>query len=379
MNPAHRDYSAQHCAELLAQKAEPVVAAMRALGAPAPEVHASPPRHYRQRAEFRFWHDGDDAHYAMFDPANPREPLRIDEFPPAARRINELMPALRIAVLASPVLKRRLFQVEFLSTLSGEALIALVYHRPLDAEWERAAQELQKSLGTQLIGRARGQRIVIGQPWVTERLVVDGCELRLRQPEGCFTQPNAEVNRSMLSWARAACSDAHGGLLELYCGIGNFTVALAGHFDAVLATEVNKVAIAAAEFNLAANGIRNTFVARLSSEEASAALARERSFRRLHGFDLEGFDARTVLVDPPRAGLDARTLAQVGAFERVVYVSCNPNTLIENLRALHPSHSIERFALFDQFPYTSHLECGVLLTRSAARPGSTNHAPSQTR
>jgi tRNA (uracil-5-)-methyltransferase len=372
MNPLQQDYSARSCDTLLAQKARPVTEAMRELGAPEPEIHASPPRHYRQRAEFRLWHQGHDAFYAMFDPANPREPLRVDAFPPASRRINALMPALRSELLGSPVLKRRLFQVEFLSTLSGEALIVLAYHRPLDAEWEQAARELQHTLGAAIIGRSRGQRIVVGEPWVTERLEIDGRELVLRQPEGCFTQPNAEVNRAMLAWARAACAGSEGGLLELYCGIGNFTVALAGRFDKVLATEINKVAIAAAQFNVAANGIRNTFIARLSSEEAAAALARERAFRRLRDFDLERFDARTVLVDPPRAGLDPRTLAQVARFERIVYVSCNPQTLRQNLMALRDTHRIERFALFDQFPYTPHLECGVTLCRAGtlSTPGN---------
>ncbi len=366
LSGSEQGYCSQACAALLEQKVGEVRAAMHELGAPAPEVHASPPRHYRQRAEFRFWHDGEDGFYAMFDPANPREPVRVDEFPPASRRINELMQHLRAAVLRSPALKRKLFQVEFLSTLGNEALVVLVYHRPLDAAWEDAARELGLALDAQLIGRSRGQRIVIGQSFVTERLQVDGRELVLHQPEGCFTQPNAEVNRTMLSWARAACDGPHGGMLELYCGIGNFTVALADRFGTVLATEVNKAAIAAAEHNLAANGIDNTFIARLSSAEASAALARERPFRRLRDFDLEHFEPGTVLVDPPRAGLDPRTLAQVAGFGRIVYISCNPRTLRENLAALAATHRIERFALFDQFPFTPHLQCGVTLQRRKA-------------
>lgn len=363
MRYGEQEYSTQNAAALLAEKVRLVRADMQELGAPAPEVYTSPARHYRQRAEFRFWHAGDDAFFAMFDPANPREPVRIDAFPPASLRINELMQRLRAAVLRVPALKRKLFQVEFLSTLSNDALVVLVYHRPLDSAWEEAARELAATLDAQLIGRSRGQRIVLGEAHVTERLQVDGRELVLRQPEGCFTQPNAEVNRAMLSWARAAAGPERDGLLELYCGIGNFTVALADRFDSVLATEVNKVAIAAAEHNLAANGIGNTFIARLSSEEASAALARERPFRRLRDFDLDAFRPGTVLVDPPRAGLDPRTRAQVAGFERILYISCNPQTLQRDLLALAATHCIERFALFDQFPYTHHLECGVCLSR----------------
>ena len=51
----------------------------------------------------------------------------------------------------------------------------------------------------------------------------------------------------------------------------------------------------------------------------------------------------------------------VQGFDRILYISCNPDTLKENLTILGETHKIERFALFDQFPYTHHMECGMLL------------------
>jgi tRNA (uracil-5-)-methyltransferase len=69
------------------------------------------------------------------------------------------------------------------------------------------------------------------------------------------------------------------------------------------------------------------------------------------------------LVDPPRSGLDALTVKQVSEYENIIYISCNPETLKENLQNLTQTHDIKRFAIFDQFPYTEHLECGVYLTR----------------
>ena len=72
-----------------------------------------------------------------------------------------------------------------------------------------------------------------------------------------------------------------------------------------------------------------------------------------------------LLVDPPRAGLDQTTLSLVQKFDQVLYISCNPATLRENLRAsgLEHTHVVRKFALFDHFPYTPHLECGVWLAR----------------
>ena len=66
-------------------------------------------------------------------------------------------------------------------------------------------------------------------------------------------------------------------------------------------------------------------MARLASAEVASALARERPFRRLQALDLDALNARTVLVDPPRAGLDAATCNLVSGFERVIYISCNPH------------------------------------------------------
>ena len=55
----------------------------------------------------------------------------------------------------------------------------------------------------------------------------------------------------------------------------------------------------------------------------------------------------------------------VQGYERIMYISCNPDTLKENLDILSETHNITRFALFDQFPYTHHMEAGVFLERKA--------------
>jgi tRNA (uracil-5-)-methyltransferase len=74
----------------------------------------------------------------------------------------------------------------------------------------------------------------------------------------------------------------------------------------------------------------------------------------------------TLLVDPPRAGLDVATLRLASTFNRVLYISCNPETLSDNLATLSATHSIESLAFFDQFPYTHHLESGVVLSKKTA-------------
>lgn len=342
---------------------------------PALEVYPSPPSHYRQRCEFRIWHEGDDLFYAMFeiqesegDPGEPNKKtktvVRLDDFPVASRRINELMPALLDAIRDAPLLRRRLFQVEFLTTLSGEALVTLIYHRPLDEAWEAQARRLQEALGVMIIGRSRKQRLVLERDHVWERLEVEGREFVYQQVENSFTQPNAEICRAMLTWAREVTRDSHDGdLVELYCGNGNFTVALAENFRRVLATEISRTSVASARENLAANGIDNVTVGRMSAEEFAEALRGEKGGRRVAEWALDDYDFTTVLVDPPRAGLDEASCRQLSGYPRIVYISCNPDTLEDNLALLTETHRITRLALFDQFPWTHHCECGVLLER----------------
>ena len=101
----------------------------------------------------------------------------------------------------------------------------------------------------------------------------------------------------------------------------------------------------------------------MSSEEFSQAMNGERKFRRLEDFDLTTYNYDTVLVDPPRAGLDRDSVELVRRFNKIIYISCNPETLKENLALLVETHQIDKFALFDQFPCTDHVETGVILTR----------------
>ena len=333
--------------------------------AAAPKT-ASPFVSPRRRAAFRMRHQNERVDYAMFDSDEPKRPIVIEYFAAASESICAAMPRLRELLAASETLKTRLFQANFLATLSGELLVTLIYHRLLDAVWEAAAKDLATELKVQLIGRSRKQKIVIGRDWLLEEFELTTRHLRYQHVEGSFTQPNGQINRKMLGWACQQAAGLGGDLLELYCGNGNFTVALAPSFDRVLATEVSKSSVQAAHYNLMLNGIDNVTMVRMSSDEISSALTGVREFNRMKDVDLSGFRFSTLFVDPPRSGLDAPTLELARSFEHILYISCNPQTLQENVAALHDTHAISTSAVFDQFPYTHHLECGLLLTRRKA-------------
>jgi tRNA (uracil-5-)-methyltransferase len=355
----------EHYNTLLAEKVERVSALFRPFSAPEPEVFPSPPEGFRMRAEFRVWHEGDALDYVMFRPEDRKTPVPLAEFPIACSRIQLLMPALMQRLRCEPLLRRKLFQVEFLGTLGGDTLVTLVYHRRLEDDWEQAATELASELDISIVGRSRKQKRVIGRDFVREKLPIDGRSYHYRQYEQAFTQPNASVNIAMIEWACRQARDLGGDLLELYCGNGNFTLPLSTCFGQVVATELSKTSVRAARENLDANGIDNIEIIRLAAEEVAQAMRGEREFRRLAQLPkpLAEYDLRTVFVDPPRAGLDQYTVQMVSEFPAVLYISCNPHTLADNLLTLGETHRVEQFAMFDQFPYTDHMECGVLLRR----------------
>ena len=359
IDPAN--YTAQ-----LAEKVAQFKLAFAPFAIPEPEVFPSAPEHYRLRAEFRVWHQGEQLHYAMFDPENPKQPVMVEHFPQAAESICALMPRLLERLRPSQTLRGGLFQADFLATLSGELMVTLIYHRRLGDGWELAARDLAADLNIQVIGRSRGQKVVLDRDWLLEAFELNGRQLRYQQIEGSFTQPNGGVNRQMLGWACAQAASLGGDMLELYCGNGNFTMALAPLFDKVLATEVSKSSVHAAQYNTAANDIENVALVRTSSAEIADVLAGREVLKRMKDIDLENYRFSTLFVDPPRSGLDATTLEFAAGFDHILYISCNPQTLQENVAALQATHGVSAAAVFDQFPYTSHLECGLLLSRRQA-------------
>lgn len=315
------------------------------------------------RAEFSVKHVEGSLQYVMFKKGDKRTHFVVDQFTPAHINIQRLMPRLKELVNQNETLKTKLFQVEFLTSRQDENLVTLIYHRPLDEQWEADAKALAKQLGCHIIGRSRKQKIIIGKHYIYETFKVGNKLYKYQQVEASFTQPNALICEAMLNWAYEQVENQDSSLLELYCGNGNFTLPLSRRFKQVLATEISKTSIDSAKHNCEINNIDNIEFARLSSEEMTDALNKARPFRRLKHIDLDSYNFSHIFVDPPRAGLDEQTRKLVSEFDSIIYISCNPTTLERDIKQLAHTHKIKRFAFFDQFPLTHHCECGVVLNR----------------
>lgn len=340
------------------------------------EVFESPSEYYRMRTEFSVYFNTDHTAFelCMFEPGSkPKKRIELKSFPVGSKAINKGMLLLKKYLLKYPELNHKLFEADFLSNQNGELVISLNFHKKID---EVAFKEQAKLLAedfmseqqsVNFVGRARKQTVLADTDTILETIHTKDRDFYLYQVEGNFSQPNIYACQHMVQFARDCCSECSNvDLIELYCGSGTFTVCLADLFRKVMSTEVSRVPTLTAIKNLEKNNITNTKIARLSAVEVAQALNGEREFKRLlqAQIDIKEYNLNTLLIDPPRSGLqDKEALDFTAKFDRIIYISCGPASLASDLAYLTKTHNIEKLAFFDQFPYTDHLESGVLLTK----------------
>ncbi|MCM2263793.1 MAG: 23S rRNA (uracil(1939)-C(5))-methyltransferase RlmD [Desulfuromonadales bacterium] len=197
-------------------------------------------------------------------------------------------------------------------------------------------------------GRKQSIEMVTGDAGLVT--VVDSPPLSLRIGAGGFAQVNPDQNRRLVDAVVAAAAlSGRERVLDLFCGVGNFTLPLARRADSVVGVESYAPAIVDAVANASRHAIGNvTFHA----EPAEGAALR-------HGpFDL-------VLLDPPRTGAYPvmRDLLELRP-RRILYVSCDPVTLTRDLQPLvHNGYRVITSRPFDLFPQTWHVESLTVLER----------------
>ena len=172
-----------------------------------------------------------------------------------------------------------------------------------------------------------------------------------------FVQINPELNRRMVAEAvRLLAPGPEDRVLDLFCGLGNFTLPLARRSGQVLGVEGEPSLVARARHNAARNGLANArfAVANLFEPPAREPWTRDKYQR--------------VLLDPPRAGAAAvlPMIAASGA-TRVVYISCHPASFARDAGILVNEHrfTLSAAGVIDMFPHTAHVESIAVFERHA--------------
>lgn len=160
---------------------------------------------------------------------------------------------------------------------------------------------------------------------------------------------NIAINYAL---GEAASEMKHKVALDLYCGIGTIGIYASKYFKKVYGIEIIEQAIEDAKENAKINNIEN---AEFYAGDVEKILPQI----------LETIQEKpsVVFVDPPRKGLDNKTINLLKTIEpeKIVYVSCNPATLARDLKLLDEKYEIKEIQPVDQFPYTSHVECVTML------------------
>ncbi|MEM7008091.1 MAG: 23S rRNA (uracil(1939)-C(5))-methyltransferase RlmD [Thermodesulfobacteriota bacterium] len=178
---------------------------------------------------------------------------------------------------------------------------------------------------------------------------------RFQTTPSAFTQVNSGVNEKMINTV-LDYADLKGDetVLDLYSGIGNFSIPLAEQTKEVLGVEISNNSVKLAKKNSALNSIDN-----IVFQNADCADALDILHEQEEQFDL-------IVLDPPREGakdiIDG--LVNIGS-EKVIYISCDPATLARDLKKLNAmGYKIQKVRPFDMFPQTFHIESVTLLKRA---------------
>ena len=192
---------------------------------------------------------------------------------------------------------------------------------------------------------------VYGDDAITDVL----CGLRFEIAPRSFYQVNHDQAERLYAIAKEyAGLTGRETLLDLYCGTGTIGLSMADKCRRLIGVEIIPEAIENADANAVRNGVKN---ARFICADATEAAARLKK---------EGIAPDVVIVDPPRKGLTPELIATIAQMkpDRVVYVSCDPATLANDLTGFTEHHySVEEITPVDLFPRTSHVESVAMMTR----------------
>ena len=135
---------------------------------------------------------------------------------------------------------------------------------------------------------------------------------------------------------------------DLYCGVGYFSVKLASKVKQVIGIESNTKAILDATYNASLNGVSNCSFHAGKVEEIIAKIP---------------FHGNKAIIDPPRSGLKKNVVKylQEHPLKQIIYISCNPQTLVRDILELQKIYTISSLDIYDMFPFTKHMECVCVL------------------
>lgn len=347
----------QHADEALqlSQKQSMLMDVLSKIGHVTPETRLEPlsgtPWHYRHKARLsvRFVKQKSSTLVGFRERYNPRYITDIQTCPVLHADVDAQIPALR-ALIDSFSSPDAVAQIE---VAAGDESVALIFRHlsALTSSDEEKLRQFAKASGFLIFLQPGNMESVYlfypenRQDDLSYSLPDFGIRFLFHPTD--FTQVNAGLNRKMVQQAIMQLElNAQDKLLDLFCGLGNFSLPIAKHGAQVTGVEGSMKMVERARMNAKVNGLEASFF--YADLEAESALL---------PFVSDGFNK--VLLDPPRAG----ALSVVKDMhhimpERIVYVSCNPATLARDAEILvhHQGYRLTTAGVINLFPHTAHVE-----------------------
>ncbi|MCE0847124.1 23S rRNA (uracil(1939)-C(5))-methyltransferase RlmD [Buttiauxella sp. A2-C1_F] len=315
------------------------------------EIISGTPWGYRRRARLGLNYQPKTQTLQMgFRKSQDSELVNIHHCPVLAPQLEALLEPLR-QCLSELKAVRRLGHVELVHADNGPLMVL----RHLDALHDDDRQKLER------FSHSHGVTLYLAPD--SETLTALGNDEPCYHSDGLsltfsprdFIQVNDGVNQQMVAraieWLDVQPTDR---VLDLFCGMGNFTLPLAMRAGSVVGVEGVAALVAKGEYNAQCNSLKNvTFF----HENLEDDVTRQ-------PWAAQGFDK--ILLDPARAGAPGVMQHVIAlAPRRVVYVSCNPTTLARDSEALlEAGYQLRQLAMLDMFPHTGHLESMALFERN---------------
>jgi 23S rRNA (uracil1939-C5)-methyltransferase len=251
-------------------------------------------------------------------------------------------------------IRERLPQIEVAVADNAVALVLRVLEPPTAGDLERL-RAFETQHGVRFYLQSGGLESVrsLTEPAAVLTYALPEADLELEFAPTDFIQVNGEVNRALVHAAVELLElDGSSRVLDLYCGLGNFSLAIARRAQAVVGIEGDSALVERAQSNARRNGLSN---AEFHRADLSTELSGARWLAQPYTH---------VLLDPPRAGA-RELLPQLArlAPTRLLYVSCHPGTLARDIGELVHQHGFELLAagVVDMFAHTAHMESLALL------------------
>lgn len=278
---------------------------------------------YRNKATFQIRENVGYYKKKTYEVINIDNCLIVDE------KINELLNLVKKNNLEN------IYQV-VIRVSSTESMIVFKVSGKYDID-----MNLFKNIDNLIIYEDKKYKNIKGKGFIIENI---GAYKYMISPDSFF-QVNSKCVYNLYSKVKEYVKTSN-SLLDLYCGTGTIGIFLSDIANKIVGIEINEYAVKDALVNKELNGVKNiNFICK------DVALLED------------SFEADTIVIDPPRSGLDKKVIDFINKVnpKKIVYVSCDPVTLARDLNILSESYNVVELTPVDMFPYTCHVECVCVL------------------